>query len=85
MTAIAEPPPTAAPRRRFRISGRTTPLLRLFFRWRLWRDDHGQDLVEFALLVALVGVASGLFMPNLRQSMDTIYSRMQSKLIEAGG
>lgn len=60
-------------------------LLRRLYHWRLWKDCGGQDLVEFALLVALVGVASGLFMPTLREGMDTIYSRMQSKLIEAGG
>ena len=55
------------------------------YRWRIWQDRHGQDMVEFALLASLVAVASGLFMPELRESMDTIYSRMKSKLVEAGG
>jgi Flp pilus assembly pilin Flp len=55
------------------------------YRWRVWQDLHGQDMVEFALLASLVAVASALFMPELRESMDTIYSRMHSKLIEAGG
>jgi Flp pilus assembly pilin Flp len=54
-------------------------------RWSIWQDLHGQDMVEFALLASLVAVASALFMPELRESMDTIYSRMHSKLIEAGG
>jgi hypothetical protein len=55
------------------------------YRWRIWQECHGQDLVEFALLASLVAVASGLFMPGLRESMDTMYSRMQSKLLQAGG
>jgi hypothetical protein len=29
-------------------------------------------MVEFALLASLVAVASALFMPELRESMDTI-------------
>jgi hypothetical protein len=55
------------------------------YRGRIWQDSHAQDMVEFALLASLVALASGLFMPELRESMDTIYSRMKSKLIEAGG
>jgi Flp pilus assembly pilin Flp len=55
------------------------------YRWRIWQDTHGQDMVEFALLASLVALASALFMPELREGLDTIYSRMQSKLIEAGG
>jgi Flp pilus assembly pilin Flp len=55
------------------------------YRWRIWQDTHGQDMVEFALLASLVALASALFMPELREGLDTIYSRMKSKLIEAGG
>lgn len=55
------------------------------YRWRIWHDTHGQDMVEFALLASLVAVGAALFMPELRESMDTIYSRMKSKLVEAGG
>ncbi len=55
------------------------------YRWRIWKDSHAQDMVEFALLASLVAVASGLFLPGLQESMTTIYSRMKSKLIQAGG
>jgi Flp pilus assembly pilin Flp len=50
---------------------------------RLWREEHGQDLVEYALLAGLAAVASGLFVPDLSASMQTIYSRLSSKLMEA--
>ena len=55
------------------------------YRWRIWHDSHGQDMVEFALLASLVALAAALFMPELGESMNTIYSRMKSKLVEAGG
>jgi Flp pilus assembly pilin Flp len=56
------------------------------FHWRrLRRNESGQDLVEFALLAALVAVASGLFLPGLSDSLDVIYSRIASKLLQAGG
>ncbi|MGH7485879.1 MAG: Flp family type IVb pilin [bacterium] len=57
----------------------------MLYRWAIWKDCQGQDLVEFALLAALAALASGLFVPGLRESLDTIYSRVSSKLIEAGG
>jgi Flp pilus assembly pilin Flp len=55
------------------------------YRWRIWQDLRGQDMVEYALLASLVAVASGLFLPDLRDSMEAIYSRVKSKLVEAGG
>lgn len=51
----------------------------------LVKDERAQDLVEYALLAGLVAVAAGLFAPNMSASMETIYSRLASKLVEAGG
>jgi Flp pilus assembly pilin Flp len=53
------------------------------WRLRLWREERGQDLVEYALLAGLVAVASGLFIPQVSESMVTIFSRMASKLSQA--
>lgn len=52
---------------------------------RLGKEERGQDLVEYALLAGLVAVAAGLFAPGLSAAMGTVYSRIASKLIEAGG
>ncbi len=51
----------------------------------LWKDTHGQDLVEYALLAGFVAVASGVFIPNVSSVMSTIFSRLASKLLEANG
>ena len=58
---------------------------KIAYELRQWSEDSGQDLVEYALLAGLVAVASGLFVPSITASMDTIYSRLASKLVEAGG
>lgn len=50
---------------------------------RLHREDAGQDLVEYALLVGLLAVGVGLFAPELSESMQTIYSRVAAKLAAA--
>jgi Flp pilus assembly pilin Flp len=52
---------------------------------RIWRSEEGQDLVEYALLASLAAVASGLFVPELSESMRTIYSMVASRLVAAGG
>lgn len=60
-----------------------TQIVCAIWRFRLWWDERGQDLVEYALLAGLVAVASGLFIPQVSESMQTVYSRMASKLSEA--
>lgn len=62
-----------------------TRITRLLRRIALWSDESGQDLVEYALLASLVAVGSGLFAPSISENMSTIYSRIASKLLEAGG
>ena len=60
-----------------------TQIVCALWRLRLWREDRGQDFVEYALLAGLVAVASGLFIPQVSESMATIFSRMASKLSQA--
>ena len=60
-----------------------TQIVCALWRLRLWREDRGQDFVEYALLAGLVAVASGLFIPQVSESMVTIFSRMASKLSQA--
>jgi Flp pilus assembly pilin Flp len=60
-------------------------VLQQVLRWRIWSERRGQDLVEYALLAGFVAVAAGVFIPDVSAGMSTIYSRMASKLVEAGG
>ena len=51
----------------------------------LRRDERAQDLVEYALMASLVALGIAFFVPDLSASMDVIYSRVSSKLVEAAG
>lgn len=39
----------------------------------LWRDERGQDLVEYALLTAAVGVVGAATWPSLASAIGTAY------------
>ena len=45
---------------------------------RLVRDRKGQDMVEYALLAGFIAVAAGALLPNISDSISTIFSRMAS-------
>jgi|tagenome__1003787_1003787.scaffolds.fasta_scaffold14597222_2 Flp pilus assembly pilin Flp len=48
----------------------------------LWRDETGQDLIEYALLVALVATGSAILMPmSVQHTMSGIYSKVNSCLV----
>ena len=50
---------------------------------RLWLDDEGQDLVEYALLVALVSIVSITILGKLGTQISTAFSETVSALAPA--
>lgn len=46
----------------------------------IWKDTRGQDLIEYALMAGFVAVAAGAIMPNVSESISTIFSKIQSIL-----
>ncbi len=49
----------------------------------IWRDDHGQDLIEYALMAGFVAVAAGAIMPGVSTSISKIFSRVGSVMTAA--
>lgn len=47
---------------------------------RLWCDENGQDLIEYALLAGFVAVAAGAVLPGVSGSVSKIFSKVQSAL-----
>jgi Flp pilus assembly pilin Flp len=46
---------------------------------RLWRDEQGQDMIEYALLAATLAiVVAGFLPPAIMPSVSTIFSRVTS-------
>jgi len=44
----------------------------------LWRDERGQDLIEYALLTAAVGVASAATWPVIADAIGSAYTSLES-------
>ena len=52
---------------------------------KFWRDEQGQDLIEYALMAGFVAVAAGAVMPSVSTSISTIFSKIGSVLVASGG
>jgi pilus assembly protein Flp/PilA len=44
----------------------------------IWKDDRGQDLIEYALMAGFVAVAAGAIMPGVSTSITAIFSKLAS-------
>lgn len=58
-------------------------VIRLVVQWRIWSDQRGQDLIEYALLAALVTVSAVAIMPGVASSIDIVFSKVNSIMILA--
>ena len=58
-------------------SGRNMLRVSLWIK-RVSQDEKGQDLVEYALLAALIAVAAGAFLPQIADGISLIFSKMTS-------
>ena len=43
-----------------------------------WKDQQGQDLVEYALAAGMVAVAAVAAMPQLSTTVNTVFSKVAS-------
>ena len=46
-------------------------------------DDSGQDLIEYALVVALIAFAATVGMGNVANGINDAFSKISSKLLSA--
>jgi pilus assembly protein Flp/PilA len=58
-------------------------ILKLIIQAKIWREEQGQDLIEYALMAGFVAVAAGAIMPNVASSISTIFSQVSSVLSAA--
>ncbi len=55
-------------------------LLKLYVKMQMLRDDRGQDLVEYALVIALIALAATAGMSGLAGKISTAFSNVGTKL-----
>ena len=55
----------------------------LLLQLKIWKDERGQDLIEYALMAGFVAVAAGAIMPSVATSISTIFSKINSVMSDA--
>jgi Flp pilus assembly pilin Flp len=50
---------------------------------RLWREEQGQDLIEYTLMLAFVALASAALFSSAGSSINQIWSKTNSQLTTA--
>ena len=58
-------------------------IVNLLWKLRIWTDNHGQDLIEYALMAGFVAVAAGAIMPGVATSISKIFSKVSSVMSAA--
>lgn len=60
-----------------------TRITNLMLKLKIWKDNRGQDLIEYALMAGFVAVAAGAIMPGVSSSISTIFSKVSSVMTAA--
>jgi Flp pilus assembly pilin Flp len=60
-----------------------TRIVRLLVEAQIWKDRRGQDLIEYALMAGFVAVAAGAIMPGVASSINIVFSKVNSLMIDA--
>jgi pilus assembly protein Flp/PilA len=55
-------------------------LLKLSVMWQILMDEKGQDLIEYALVVALIAFAATAGMGSLATAINAAFGKMGTKL-----
>ena len=51
-----------------------------FIQLSIWKDERGQDMVEYALMCGFITVAAGAAFPPVGDQISQIFSKLNSAL-----
>jgi Flp pilus assembly pilin Flp len=60
-----------------------TAVMNAILKLKIWSDNRGQDLIEYALMAGFVSVAAAAIMPGISTSISTIFSSIASTMTAA--
>jgi Flp pilus assembly pilin Flp len=46
----------------------------------IWSDQHGQDLIDYAMIAGFIAVVTGMFLPNVSKDVSRVYSELRRML-----
>jgi pilus assembly protein Flp/PilA len=67
-------------KKRKRTNTRMQKMWRLLIGLRIWGNQHGQDLIEYAMIAGFIAVVSGMFMPNVSKDVSMVFSKIASTM-----
>jgi pilus assembly protein Flp/PilA len=62
-----------------------TALLNASWKLKIWKDTHGQDLIEYALLGGFLAASYGAVLPDLAASIATVLTKVIAVLATTAG
>jgi Flp pilus assembly pilin Flp len=51
-----------------------TKIIETSLKLKIWKDNHGQDLMEYALMAGFLAAASGFTLPQIATSIQNVLS-----------
>jgi len=58
-----------------------TKLIDASLRLKIWKDTHGQDLTEYALMAGFLVACSGFTLPQVATSISTVFTNVVTMLV----
>jgi Flp pilus assembly pilin Flp len=55
----------------------------ILYRLKRWRETHGQDLIEYAMMAGFIAVAAGAVLPGVGPVISAIFSKVALQLTKA--
>jgi pilus assembly protein Flp/PilA len=55
-------------------------LLKMYVKAQILHEDHGQDLIEYALVVALIAFAATVGMNSVASNINVAFTKIGTKL-----
>ena len=60
-------------------------LLKLWIKAQILREDHGQDMVEYALVVGIIALGCMVLLQNASTQIQVIWGKVVTALTSAAG
>ncbi|MGA2185002.1 MAG: Flp family type IVb pilin [Bryobacteraceae bacterium] len=57
--------------------------INLTWKLRIWTDSHGQDLIEYALMAAVLAVSAGAVVLSMTSGINKIFSMVSDVMTAA--
>jgi Flp pilus assembly pilin Flp len=51
--------------------------------WNLWREEDGQDLIEYSLLITFIAIATAAMVGSGQNAIRSIWGTSNSQLVAA--